>query len=360
MDVDYVANAYGGVNNAYVSPIVFTDHTAPDLGTVRNETYHYENVNLGAGSCIEVLHEDICGATADIKLEALGVYAGNHVESMANTPVRIINFFADDNLDADKIAQLQGSWAESNFDLLTFLRKYAISTAFHNSSTHKYFTAFDRNLLIQNANTLSNEENFAKRYYRMPYNRMSFQGMRVFEPIRNVFGHQTGNDAANNPFIFKSGYEQNVNDSDFLYEHVFGYFVEDDTDPNSEFFVWIKDWASAIPANGNGEHVTAEVAEWLWNHFIGDGGKNFDSIARAQVHALLAQGRDFAYTVDSGNSTAVFSSTQIEGADIGAATTDQANASTPLDLTDDDQKKWVGMAINFITMTPYAFAMEGQ
>ena len=180
------------------SPIDFTDHNDLEDHYLQNEEYHYEN-ELGAGSCREVLHVDICGATADVKLEALGPVAGNHPESMANVPVNMIGFFADDNLDADKIEQLRGSWAESEFDTLGFMREYAKSTAFHSETTFKWFTAFERNLIAQNATILTNEENFAKPGYWSPYGRMSNQGVKVFEPVRNVFGHQTGVDALNNP-----------------------------------------------------------------------------------------------------------------------------------------------------------------
>jgi len=352
MDVDYVANAYGSDGNHYISPIIFTDHT--DLGNVWNESYHYEN-ELGTDSCVEVLSEPICGATADLKLEALGPVAGNHPEAIANNPVRFVQFFADDNLDADKIEEIQGSWAEANHDLLSFLQEYAISTAFHSADTYKNFTAFDRNLYTQNANTLSNEENLAKRYYRSPYSRMRDQGMEIFEPIRNVFGHQTGHDAANNPFIFKDGYRVNATQAYFLYEYTDDYTL-------SEFGTvetFTKDWTAVIP-NTAGSANVSDVADWLWNHFIGDEGKNFDSIARAQVQAMLVTGQDFGKQVNVDNSHIVYSSADIEGGHTVAYDTDQANAAADIDLSTTTNMYRIGLAINFITMTPYAFAMEGQ
>ncbi|NNE05824.1 MAG: DUF1800 family protein [Xanthomonadales bacterium] len=356
MNVDKQTGAFGadGSGDWYVSPIVFTDHTDDTGRNIRNELYHYES-ELGSGSCVEVLHENICGTTADVKLEALGQFAGNHPESLANVPVLFVNFFADDNLDSDKISQIQGSWAEANHDLLSFLQEYAASTAFHNASTYKYFTAFDRNFVLQNAFTLSNEENLSRPSYRSPWDRARDQGMRVFEPIRNVFGHQTGLDAANNPYIFRDGYNQNVFDSDYFYDYQDDYTLSD----GGPVQTWTKDWASVIPQS-NGQHVVSDVADWLWNHFIGDGGKNFDSIARAQVQALLAEGRDFGYTVDSGNSDQAYSSAEIEGANAAAHAKDQEHAGLVIDLASGTQKDRIGMAINFISMTPYTFAMEGQ
>jgi hypothetical protein len=360
MDLDRLSGAYGadGTTSSdwWTSPIQFSDHTDLD-GDVLNASYHYDN-SAGASSCLTVLGQQICGATADIKLETLGPIAGAHIESMQNTPVRFITFFADDNLDADKTAQIQGSWAEANLDILAFLQAYAISTAFHDASTFKYFTAFDRNLLVQNANTLTNLENFARRYYRSPYYRMRGQGVEVFEPIRNVFGHQTGVDAANDPYIFKDAYKENVEDPDFLYEYTFGYVLEE----GGDIQVWNKDWSSVIPTNTDGDHLVGDIATWLWNHFIGDEGKNFDPIARAQVQSLLAQGRDFGYAMNPADPDPdpPYTSSDLTGGDTDATATDQAHAETVLDLSVNTNKERAGMAINFITMTPYAFAMEGQ
>jgi hypothetical protein len=368
MDLDREEGAYGSDSGGdwWVSPIIFTDHTDYD-GNVRNETYHYDNA-AGAGSCLTILREIICGATADVKLEALGPIAGAHEESLDNTPVKFINFFADDNLDADKIEQIRGSWREAEHDILAFLQAYAVSTAFHSETTFKYFTAFDRNIQVQLANTLTNEENFARRYYRTPYYRMRTQGVEIFEPIRNVFGHQTGIDAANDPFLFKDAFKSNASDADFLYETQYFYTFTDPSVLPVELFTWVKEWGSVIPVNGAGEHVVEDVAGWLWNHFIGDDGKNFDPIARAQVQALLAQGRDFAYTVDPANRDPdpPYNSADITGGHLQAFNQDGVNATTLMDLTaaDDDDRELandrVGMAVNFITMTPYAFAMEGQ
>jgi hypothetical protein len=97
----------------------------------------------------------------------------------------------------------------------------------------------------------------------------------------------------------------------------------------------------------------------LWNRFIGDGGKNFDPIARAQVHALLASERDFGYSVDKANRAAVYTSDEILNDPVVSAV-DHANAAQLMDFSTVTANRRVGMAINFITMTPYAFAMEGQ
>lgn len=358
MDLDRNVGAYGSANSGdwYIGPIDFSDHyddyTTPRY--VDNHTNHY-HADLGANSCLEIYNQQICGANAGEKIAALAQIAGTHPESMDNVPVTIIDFFADDNLGQAKIDAIRGSWAAANYDLLAFVRAYAASKQFHSADTFKYLTAFDRNLTIQNANTLDNEEVFGRQHYDSPLGRMNAQGAEVFEPAHDVFGGQTGYQAANNRYIFKNAYAANVNSTGFLYDVSDDYLLE----AGGETQTWTKEWDAVIPVNANGEYVVAEVAEWLWNHFIDDGGKNFDPIARAQVHALLSSDRDFAYTVDSNNREAVYTSDQILN-DPQVSAVDQANAAQLMDFSSTSSNIRVGMAVNFITMTPYAFAMEGK
>jgi hypothetical protein len=345
-------------NDWYVAPIVFTDHQDPYSGKwIYNLSYHYNSV--ANGPCLDILHVDICGNTAAEKIANLAPVAAAHVESMDNVPVSIIDFFADDNLDASKIAQIRGSWADANFDLLVFMRDYASSTAFHNASTYKFKTAFDRNLAIANANTLTNEAVFGRDVGDSPYYPMRDQDAEIFEPAHDVFGGQTGFQAATNRYIFKDAYWDHSTRPWFLYDTDDTYSLD-----GVDSYVWEQDWGSVIPVNGNGDHVVSEVATYLWNHFIGDGGKNFDEIARAQVQALLATRRDFGYTVDVDNPEVIYNTNDL--ASDPALSVNQTNAGSIMSLqsgdtgTRRDANRRVGMAVNFITMTPYAFAMEGQ
>ncbi len=91
-----------------------------------------------------------------------------------------------------KRAALRYLWRLANYDILQFIRWYAISTIFHNPSTYKYRTAFDRNLTLQNSNLLSNEESYARRSRESARLPMQLQGAEVFEPVHDVFGGQTG------------------------------------------------------------------------------------------------------------------------------------------------------------------------
>jgi hypothetical protein len=360
MNLDKVTNAYGADSSGdwWVAPLMFTNHVDNTGRNVLNRSNHYHS-ELGGQSCLEILHSNICGTTAGEKIAALTQVAAIHPESMANVPVYIVDFFADDNLDATKTSALRSAWAAAGFDLLAFMRAYAISTTFHNSSTFKYRSAFDRNLVLQNAHILDNKENFSREYYDSPFARMAEQGAEVFEPAHDVFGGQTGFQAANNRYIFKDAFWVNVDNPTFFDDFSDTYTLQ--AGAAAPVLVWEKNWGSVIPLNNSGKHLAGEVATWLWNRFIGDGGKNFDVIARAQVQAMLAQGRDFAYLMDPALPDANYSTSDITKKNSKASALNKANAQAVMTgLSASDFNKRVGLAINFISMLPYSFAMEGQ
>ena len=112
-----------------------------------------------------------------------------------------------------------------------------------------------------------------------------------------------------------------------------------------------------IPGNSDGQRVVSEVALWLWKRFIGDGGRNFDPIARAQVYALLATGFDFAAVVDPDNLGAVYTTEDVTSG--SAAEYAQALAQTTMDFGSGDANQRVGLAVNFMTALPYGFATGG-
>ncbi len=365
MNVDREPDAYGSTNSGdwWVAPIVFTDHTDATGRNIRNLTYHHAN-------CLEILHTNICGATAQDKIYALAPVAAAHPESLDNLPVTVVDFFGDDFLDAGKTADIQAAWLAANFDLLAFLRGYAASTTFHQPSAVKYRSAFDRNLAIQNLVVLDNEESFLGRQIsESPMNRMRVQGAEVFEPAHDVFGGQTGLQAANNPNIFKDAYRDNIQNYNFL-GRTYRTYNTDATE--TEQATWEKDWAAVTPSSNSGGFTAGELADWLWNRLIGDGGSNFDVIARSQVLALLARGRDFGYVVTtdaSGVSTdpeQTYNSTQLgeEGSELATLIGALAAEAVQLDSTDTNTRREanrrVGLAVNFITMMPYTFAVGGQ
>ena len=256
-------------------------------------------------------------------------------------------------------------------NLLAFLRAYAISTTFHSEDTVKFRSTFNRNLTLYNSIVLDNEEAFVGRQdYDSPRNEMRNQDGDVFQPAHDVFGGQTGTEASGNPSIFKSAYDAaGLYTTTRLARNTLTY--DTDTSGTAQA-TWDKDWGSVIPTNGNGEYVVGDVAVWLWQRIVGDGGKNFDVIARAQVLALLARSQDFGYAVTvinpeiSTNPEATYSSLELTGdadlVDVMAALAAETMALDDSNVTGTRRtaNRRVSYAANFIAMLPYTFAMEGK
>lgn len=362
MELDREANAFGSSdsNDWNLAPIVFSDHIDATGDYVYNQSNHH-------GNCLEILHEVICGATAADKLDALSPIAAKHVESLANLPVFIISLFADDNLTTLKEKAIQAEWREAGFNLLTFLRRYAISTTFHSSDTYKYLSSFDRNLMLFNLVTLNNEDSFlGLNSNQNVEDWLDDLGLHPFNPIRDVFGHQTGLDAANSPAIFQRNYDFETG-SDTLQKTQQLYYIDE---LEIDATTWYKNWGSTIPDDGGGNYVIADVADWLWNRLVGDGGKNFDIVAKSQLYALLARGDDFGYVVAEAllpfDRAHAFSTDELSNdsdlsallASLGAETI--ALGSTDIKGDREEANARVGQAVQFIAMLPYTFAVEGQ
>lgn len=356
MRLDRVRNYYGTTSPGYwfISPINFTDHQDDFGDQINNISNHY---HAGA-DCLEILHQFICGATAKEKITNLAQVAGFHPESLQNLPVYIIDFFADDNLSDDKKSAIREAWkTNSNKDLLSFLRDYAVSKIFHDDSTVKYRSAFDRHLIIANAITGSNAESFAR--FENTFGQMAAEGAKIFDPAHDVFGGQTGLQAANNPNIFKDAYINNVK-----YSQRLGKTSKNYTDTNGDTQVWIKNWAESIPANGDGEYIVKEVAEWLWQHFLGDGRENYGNFEKAYLEALLAQGTDLGYQIDPANAEQNYSEDELDSDLVKPIIKTNEiilmslNSADPIERKEANRR--VGLAVNFITITPYMFALEGK
>ena len=364
MGIDRVPNAYGitASESERVDPIDFSDHVDA-IGELRyNQTLHH-------GNCLEILHQVVCGATADDKLEALAPHAANHVESLNNVPFNIVNFFADDNITPSKLDSIQASWRQADFDLLAFLRAYAISTAFHSTDTYKLKSSFDRIITLYNTVVLDNDELYLGLYdWQSTEHWLSHQNLSVFAPIKDVFGHQTGLQAANNPNVFKESYNFQVEHR--LVDEDRNTYYDDESETSET--TWYKDWGSVAPQNGSGQYVVSEVADWLWNRIVADGGKYFDIIARSQVYALLARGDDFGLVVTDTpaigetDETRVYSSLELgTDPDLSSLVTQLGGETIALDDLDFDgvrreANRRVGQAAQFISMLPYTFVLEGK
>ncbi len=340
----------------FVDPIDHTDHTDGLGRTLNNASSHYHD-------CLEVLHEQVCGADAFDKLEALGQVAAQHPESLRNVPAEIVGFLADDALSEDKIDVLENEWVSAGQDLLSFIRAYAASTMFHSPTRLKYWNSFDRRMIGHNLNTLDNADHNARGINMMGF--AGAEGADVFDPANQVFGAQTGREVATSPQLFATIYENAV-------ENGSAYFnpVVNRTWANRLKKSWHKDWQREVPTDQDGNYKVKHVAEWLWNRFVADDLKNFDVIARAQIYALLATGYDLGrvmedrHMVDDANVVITRADLEDPNLPVASLVAELEGAEVELDATNmglrDFANKRIGYAVAFISATPYVFYSEGQ
>jgi hypothetical protein len=88
-----------------------------------------------------------------------------------------------------------------------------------------------------------------------------------------------------------------------------------------------------------------------------------DDIARAQIRAMLATGYDFGYLVDPENLERTYSSDDIANIYF-ELNKNNAYQLMDLDSVEPDLREAanerIGLAVNFITATPFVFAQEGK
>ncbi|MCZ6856205.1 MAG: DUF1800 family protein [Gammaproteobacteria bacterium] len=306
---------------------------------------------------LEILGTFISGGTAQEKFQNLADIAINHPESLDNLPVKIISELADDNLNAQKIAELRGAWRSiENKNLMTFLQDYAASPLFHDSQRFKLLSTLERHFLVQNLMTLNNIESYLLTYGFFRYNQI--EGVQVFKPVNNVFGGQRGRDAAASSETFRAVYNSSTED--------FARFLATN-EVLSSGVEWEKDWRQAMPANpASGGFEVDYVAEWLWQRFIADGLENFGTLERAEVYALLSSFHNFAFiATNQADPDRVYSLSELESdAQLQAVLASLAANVIALDSADLDEKRianaLIGQAVNFIVATPYALVLEGR
>jgi hypothetical protein len=302
---------------------------------------------------LEILGTLIGGSDALQKINQLSHYAIAHPESLDNLPVIIVQGLADDNLDDDKIGRVRAAWASMpTKNLLGFLRAYAISTVFHNPTRVKYLTSFDRQLLITSQTMLNNEESYLDLYVPEVY---ALDGLRAFYPAYNVFGGQTGTEAADSADVFRVNYNHATSEES-RFRQSYGTKFERS---------WEKNWASVIPKDSSGTYIVKDVAEWLWKRFIGDGLKNLGLLERAHIYAFLAEGRDIIHVVDRNQLGRVITTADLTSDAALAGLVQSLSArNLPLDSANSTERRAanarVGQAISFIVATPYIFAQEGR
>jgi hypothetical protein len=302
---------------------------------------------------VEILKSQIFGNNAYQKIGQLSQHAIMHPESLDNLPVIIIQGLADDSLNEDKISRIRVAWASMQpKNLLDFLRAYAISAVFHNPTRVKYLTSIDRNLLIVSQMTLNNEENYLELY---PLNAHEAENVQAFRPAHNVFGGQTGIEAADSADVFRINYNR-VTQEEWRFRQTSG----------TKFGrLWEKNWAAVVPKSSSGTYVVKDVAEWLWQRFIGDGLKNMGLLERAHLYALLAEGLDIVYLADRNALDRVITTAELSlDPALVKLVQDLRERVLPLDSADRALRAAanarIGQAINFIVATPYIFAQEGM
>jgi hypothetical protein len=170
-----------------------------------------------------------------------------------------------------------------------------------------------------------------------------------FRPYHDVFGSLQGAESAQMNEHFKQAWDQSVRD---IWKFT---KIEDGA--------WRRDWTEAMAPNEEKNYVVKDVAEWLWRRFIADGLKNFGSLERSQVYALLASGLDYQTFYDSEQPYVMYSETDLQSSEHLERLQDLEISRMGF-LFDDEQKvkqanQRVGLAIAFISATPYMFLQEG-
>jgi hypothetical protein len=328
-----------------------------DISVERNEQFLTGDISFGVEfhypGILEMLGTQYWGENVPDRINQLSRDAINHPESLDNLPVMIISGLADDNLNDAKIAQIRTAWASMQpKNLLAFLRAYAISTLFHSEDRIKYLTSIDRHMLMANKAALSNDDGYVGVLGVMDYRN---ENVRVFYPAHNVFGGQTGLEASSSADVFRNNYNR-------VTRYYYRYRTARGTPYGRS---WERNWNSIVPADASGKYVVQDVAEWLWNRFIGDGLKHFGPLERAHLYALLASHRDLVYLISPENLERVFTSTELETEPALIALVDNlSNQTLALNSIDADERRRaderIGLAIHFIVATPYIFAQEGR
>ncbi len=273
------------VGRGNTSPLVVTfetdDHHTGDV-------FVYPNYNTPSAGRFA-----ISGANAAEKIDAFAPIAMQHPESLSNLPVMVISVLADDNLAESDRNELRRAWASLgvNRKLLDFIQAYAISDLFHSSRQRKFFTTHERALYLANKHNFDNLE----AYYGGGRDNGDRMGISVgsvieddsagefFRPTNNVFGGQTSAEASDSSLIFGNNYNRYTDDESLIR-------ASTDCSECQSGQPWEKDWAGVLPRRNDGNFYVADVAEWLWNHVVGN-FDNYSELERAHLYTFLATGR---------------------------------------------------------------------
>lgn len=297
---------------------------------------------------LDILHSSISGNTAESKLNELIDIAISNSESLQNLPLKIVQYLSDPTPSEERQASIQQAWqANSEKSLLAFLRRYAISDAFHHEERFRYWNTLERLMIIeQRIKTTEGDEVFTDFVSSWELMKMDSS---PFRPFHDVFGSMQGYETALTSDHFRKAWEINTKD-------IWRYTRYDSGS-------YTRDWTRAMGPDDDGNYPVQHVAEWLWQRFIADGLKNFGLLERSQVYALLASGMDYQLFIDEEQPYADISSDDLNAEPHIEFLNDLSITRMQLNSEDENQVKRanerIGLAIAFITMTPYMFAQEG-
>jgi hypothetical protein len=348
VSIKNTARALTGLN-AYHHPI---SEGGPDL-----EIDFTNELILHHVDDLTILDTTISGANAKEKIEALAEVAIAHPESLNNLPLLIVSGLADDNLTPEKTAAIQALWSDlPEKNLLTFLRQYAISDLFHAEDRVNTLSSFERNLFICNQMQLSNAELYVGEAGMSPiFWVLSEDEVVPFEPLHDVFGHQSGNDAYNDPSVFRHAYRRSTEEI---------WFYDYGTAPS----LLRRDWSTVIPQFDKGTWRVKDVARFLWQRFVADGLKHYGPLERAHLYALLAAEHDGNIGVDLGlllsplNPERVTTQDDLKTPEVHATLVALGEQALPLDAAVGNfgTNSRIQRAIAFIAATPFTHVQEGR
>ncbi|MBL4674423.1 MAG: hypothetical protein JKX81_19335, partial [Arenicella sp.] len=247
----------------------------------------------------------VSGSNASEKIDHLMTHSIEHVESLKNLPIMIIEGLADDNLSSIKKQLLRESWAllRSNKNFLEFVRNYAISELFFDAEQSRSLTSFERAFYKANKFNIDNIE--AIYSYRnggsvgRPLDDILTDDelVDVFRPEHNVFGGQTSKEAASSASIFEKNYNRSADQSLQFTNDAYCH----DCDAGAS---WAKDWRKVIPSI-DGRYPARHVAEWLWKHAVGD-LDDYTMLEEAHLLPILAATRFYHIADDIGHNDRFF------------------------------------------------------
>lgn len=331
-----------------LSDIWLTYHGGTNAGWDVKATYGTAGQYKGS---LDILGHQVPGATAVDRVNYIAPRAITNDESLRNLPVRIIRSIADENITSQTAAGLADLWGRlPKKSLLSFLRHYAISTLFHNPHRVKYWNTIERNLLHTNMITTSNYETYRDFYHVRDV--IEAEGQKVFSLDHDVFGGQTGLDAANNSKTFKLSYDRAIER---------GYYYMRQNDGTG----WRKNWGALVP----GDSVVT-TAEWLWKRFIAESPSKMGLMERYHLYALVGVGVDLACHVNPADPYHVFTESELGAGEskpssaLGQKLQALRTMNTGLRSTNASRRaaanRNMGAAIALLIALPHAFAQVGR